>query len=197
MGERSEQATATTTTSNPDGLGTGGGTGQPIYGYTDASYPTNGQYSMVFLEGSDVTVEWTAQHGCAGADGAGNYVNNCNYVIQYTCDTDNTVITDPAQQVELRDGGVTTATTRPTAPTFGTNSLGGAAIVAAIQANNGANLRGRHKNEVSLMRMRRPTGRPPARRTRPMAYHTHMPFASDSVAVWCVVLVLGVSGANA
>lgn len=39
------------------------------------------QQEEVFLEGSAYSVTWTAQHGC------GNAKNNCNMVMEYTCDT--------------------------------------------------------------------------------------------------------------
>jgi len=42
------------------------------------------QYNMVFQEGSLLRMTWTAQHGC------GNAMNNCNLVIQFGCDTDDT-----------------------------------------------------------------------------------------------------------
>jgi len=39
------------------------------------------QFEEVFVEGSQQSVTWTAQHGC------GNAKNNCNMVFEYTCDT--------------------------------------------------------------------------------------------------------------
>jgi hypothetical protein len=39
------------------------------------------QFEEVFLESSLQSVTWTAQHGC------GNAKNNCNMVLEYTCDT--------------------------------------------------------------------------------------------------------------
>lgn len=42
------------------------------------------QYNMVYQEGSLLRMTWTAQHGC------GNAFNNCNFVIQFGCDTDDT-----------------------------------------------------------------------------------------------------------
>jgi plastocyanin len=39
------------------------------------------QFEEVFLEQSTQSVTWTAQHGC------GNPKNNCNMVLEYTCDT--------------------------------------------------------------------------------------------------------------
>ncbi len=127
---------------NPDGLGTGNGS--PRYG--DTPVVATSQYSMVFIEGSEVVIEWTAQHGCAGVDGAGKYVNNCNYILQYTCDTDPAVVTDESLRVQLRDGGVTN---RPDAPNAAATK---AAIEATRLSNNGngnGQLRGRHENEYS------------------------------------------------
>lgn len=47
----------------------------------DANNNQNRQFEEVYLEGSDLVMSWTAQHGC------GNEKNNCNYVIEYTCDS--------------------------------------------------------------------------------------------------------------
>lgn len=41
----------------------------------------NKQFEEVFLEGSSQSITWTAQHGC------GNAKNNCNMILEYTCDT--------------------------------------------------------------------------------------------------------------
>jgi plastocyanin len=41
----------------------------------------NKQFEEVFLEGSKQSITWTAQHGC------GNNKNNCNMVVEYTCDS--------------------------------------------------------------------------------------------------------------
>jgi hypothetical protein len=103
----------------------------------------------VFFEGSELLLEWTAQHGCNSG------VNNCNIVLQYACDTDPALVTDKALQVQLRDGGATTALQPPATPAA--NSQGLSAITSAQQQNNGvapdANgqtgvLKGRHENEV-------------------------------------------------
>jgi hypothetical protein len=39
------------------------------------------QNEDVYMEGSELLVTWTSQHGC------GNEKNNCNMVLEYTCDT--------------------------------------------------------------------------------------------------------------
>jgi len=39
------------------------------------------QHEDVFVGGSEMLVTWTSQHGC------GNEKNNCNMVLEYTCDT--------------------------------------------------------------------------------------------------------------
>lgn len=46
----------------------------------------NVQYNMVYQEGSLLRMTWTAQHGC------GNAFNNCNFVIQFGCDTSDTFV---------------------------------------------------------------------------------------------------------
>jgi len=54
------------------------------YEYDDwANDNANGrkQFEETFLEGSILPMSWTVQHGC------GNEKNNCNLVIEYTCDS--------------------------------------------------------------------------------------------------------------
>lgn len=77
--------------------GTGVETGSPTHAND------RGQYALAFYEGSRLVVEWTNQHGCGGNEKTDPYKLNCNIVIQYTCDSDDTV-RDPAMQVLLRDG---------------------------------------------------------------------------------------------
>jgi len=62
------------------------------------------QYQMVFLEGSILPVEWTNQHGCGGNEQTDPRGGNCNMVMQYMCDRDDT---DPAMAVTMRDGTTT------------------------------------------------------------------------------------------
>merc|ERR1719373_1523609 len=61
---------------------------ESVFSYEDISWSGNAgngnnkkQYEEVFLEGSMLPMSWTAQHGC------GNGKNNCNIVMEYTCDT--------------------------------------------------------------------------------------------------------------
>jgi len=55
------------------------------------------QFEEVFLEQSTQSVTWTAQHGC------GNPKNNCNMVLEYTCDT------HPQNQANILNNGATVA----------------------------------------------------------------------------------------
>jgi len=107
------------------------------------------QYQMVFFEGSIVPIEWTSQHGCGGretpaVDFNGNPLpqdsnkQNCNMILQYMCDTNNAVVTDPAMQVILRDGGNTNT---PDAPSSASN-------VATTVASNIANFQGHQESEM-------------------------------------------------
>jgi len=106
------------------------------------------QYQMVFFEGSVLPIEWTVQHGCGGRESAALDFNgnplpqqttqqNCDMVVQYTCDT-NSAVTDMAMQVMLRDGGNTNT---PDAPASATT-------VAATMASNIANFRGHQESEM-------------------------------------------------
>jgi len=52
--------------------------------YSPTGNLDNIQYNMVYQEGSMLRMTWTAQHGC------GNAFNNCNFVIQFGCDTSDT-----------------------------------------------------------------------------------------------------------
>lgn len=107
----------------------------------DAIYnPTNknaAQYPMVYYEGSELPIQWTQQHGCGGSDSSDPHNLNCNMVIQYTCDTDNTQVTDQELKVELRDGGNTNAP----------DATATANQVDTVANNNRVNQRGLHENE--------------------------------------------------
>lgn len=95
----------------------------------------DGQYSEVYLEGSTIPVEWTAQHGCGGNEKDDPHKLNCNMVIQYTCNSNDKV--DYAEKVILMDGRNTNTPDDP-------NNLGD---VDAKNAQNNGNGRGRHEHE--------------------------------------------------
>jgi hypothetical protein len=95
---------------------------------------------MSFYEGSKLTLAWNAQHGCGGNNYDDPHNLDCNFVIQYTCNTDNTKITDKAFQVNIRNGGNTNIPDAETA-TY--------ANVAGKVTSNDNNQRGRHENEYS------------------------------------------------
>jgi len=52
----------------------------------------NIQYQMVYYEGSELSVEWTNQHGCGGNEKNDPHKLNCDIILQYMCQT-----TDGAQ----------------------------------------------------------------------------------------------------
>jgi len=78
-------------------------------------------------------LEWTSQHGCGGNEANDPQQLNCNYVVQYMCDTDNTLENDLAMRVVLRDGGDTNTPDEP-------NSIN------EVPANNAAT--GHHESEA-------------------------------------------------
>lgn len=80
----------------------------------DRANVQKGQYQLMYFEGSTVPIEWTNQHACGGSEDTDPQKMNCHIVIQYTCDTDNSVVTDKTLQVSMRDGGVTTTSNEPT-----------------------------------------------------------------------------------
>lgn len=117
---------------NRGGVNVGDKTNAPFNANNPASEPdatfnfndktTAMQYQEVYFEGSVLTVEWTAQHGCGGNDKDDSHTQNCDMVVQYTCDTDpaNAVdpvvrqtVADPALTVVLRDGGNTNTPDEP------------------------------------------------------------------------------------
>lgn len=83
-------------------------------------------------------IEWTDQHGCGGNEAENPQDNNCNVVIQFTCNTDNTKQVDPALQVELKDGRNTNT---PNAPQTSTT-------IASTKTSNDQNGFGRHESEA-------------------------------------------------
>lgn len=92
------------------------------------------------MEGSEVSVEWTAQHGCGGNEQTDVNQLNCNIVIQYACDS-NSLETDMGMTTVLRDGATTNT------PQAGTAGQGITSINNAITTNNNA-IRGRHESEA-------------------------------------------------
>jgi len=108
-----------------------------LYDVTDTSAQ---QYAFVYMEQSDIHVEWTAQHGCGGNEATDPYKLNCNMLLQYMCDTLPGSNIAPTQEMEvrLRDGGNTNTPQEP-------NSF---SEIATTRASNDANQRGRHESEA-------------------------------------------------
>ena len=102
-------------------------TGTIAQTFDETDLDTAMQYQMVYLEGSKLPIEWTNQHGCGGNEEDDPHKLNCQLVIQYMCDSADSV-TDEAMTVNLRDGGNTNT---PTAP-----GLTKASLDAAVAANN-------------------------------------------------------------
>lgn len=91
------------------------------------------QYAETYYEGSELIVAWTNQHGCGGNPTNDPHNTHCNIIIQYTCEATHE---DPALNMRLYNGLNT--------GTPGSSNIAG---VAAQQADNDANRRGRHENE--------------------------------------------------
>jgi hypothetical protein len=90
-------------------------TNNPMHASPDSNFDFNDenapkQYQMGYFEQSQLVVEWTNQHACGGSEGGDPQKINCNIVMQYMCDIDNS---DPALEVALRDGGNTNTPTEP------------------------------------------------------------------------------------
>jgi len=117
------------------GAGGGAGTGDVPF----ANEYADDQYSEVFFEGSVVPVEWTNQHGCGGHEKDDPHKLNCNMVIQYSCNTDQSTPDglDKFDKVTIMDGRNTDT---PDAAT-GVNNF------AQRNAQNNAAGFGRHENE--------------------------------------------------
>lgn len=100
----------------------------------------NVQYNMIYQEGSLLRMTWTAQHGC------GNAFNNCNFVIQFGCDTsdtfdDNDFENLPYKGLGIRMNILNGGNTNTPAETDNVNQLAG------TYAQNNGNQRGRHESE--------------------------------------------------
>jgi len=99
----------------------------------------NVQYNMVYQEGSLLRMTWTAQHGC------GNAFNNCNFVIQFGCDTSDTFSgnfnSKPYKGLGIRMNIVNGGNTNTPGDTADVDN-----IAQTYNNNNQAN-RGRHESE--------------------------------------------------
>jgi len=99
----------------------------------------NVQYNMVYQEGSLLRMTWTAQHGC------GNAFNNCNFVIQFGCDTSDTFAENynnlPYKGLGIRMNIVNGGNTNTPGETDNVNNL------ANTYNNNNDQNRGRHESE--------------------------------------------------
>jgi len=99
----------------------------------------NVQYNMVYQEGSLLRMTWTAQHGC------GNAFNNCNFVIQFGCDTSDTFAENynnlPYKGLGIRMNIVNGGNTNTPGETDNVNNL------ANTYNNNNNQNRGRHESE--------------------------------------------------
>ena len=77
----------------------------------DPTQTTASQYSLVYLEGSHLHVEWTNQHGCGGNEATDPQKLNCDLILQYACETGgddgeyNSAVIRGAES--LRDGATT------------------------------------------------------------------------------------------
>lgn len=100
----------------------------------------NGQYSLVYFSGSEIPIEWTAQHGCGGQEENDPHKLNCNMVIQYACNTDPAKQTVASLAMELKDGRNTN--TPDTANNF--NEI----TDQTRKTANDAAGRGRHESEA-------------------------------------------------
>jgi len=139
-----------------------------IYQIGEAMSP--GQYPLVHMEGSEMHVEWTAQHGCGGNEADDPHKLNCNILLQYMCNTnddrssqyspqipgwnggytltakinpsnDKRTYVDPTLAVRLRDGGNTNTPNDP-------NGDDGNNGVQATESGNLQNKRGRQESEA-------------------------------------------------
>jgi len=116
------------------------GEGTPANMYDVTQSPVRKQYDLAYQEGSQLRWTWTSQHGC------GNAMNNCNMLLQFTCDTsdkdsdfDDATRQGMGTRVMLHNGGNTNT---PQA----TNNFENNNIQTTFTNNNGAN-RGRHEPE--------------------------------------------------
>lgn len=60
-----------------------------LYNTANSVTDTQLQYQMVYYEGSELSMEWTNQHGCGGNEESDPQKLNCDILIQYMCQTSN------------------------------------------------------------------------------------------------------------
>ena len=99
------------------------------------------QYQFAFYEGSEITWEWTSQHGCGGNEATDPHKLNCNIMLQYVCDTEpyaEGVFDDGHMDIDLRDGGNTGTPSEATS----------FASLDSTRDNNRNNNRGLHESEA-------------------------------------------------
>ena len=93
----------------------------------------------MFYEESELTVEWTNQHGCGGNEGDDPHKLNCNMVLQYTCNNEKHYLDKPGMalgmEVEIKNGRNTNTP----------DSAGSVSDVANQKLQNDNNRRGRHE----------------------------------------------------
>jgi len=90
------------------------------------------QFEETFLEGSILPMSWTVQHGC------GNEKNNCNLVVEYTCDShdQNTEVLNNENHSNNENARQETIRSADTTPFDRTYSV---ATGMRVQLKNGAN----------------------------------------------------------
>lgn len=128
-----------------NGNDSGDASGTAFTGFTNGL--DKDQYAMMFYEESKLAVEWTAQHGCGGHEEGDTHKLNCNMVLQFACNTNNEVQTQPALQMELKDGRNTN--TPDTAGNFAAAKIGSSRQTRGTRVDqNDSNGRGRHESEA-------------------------------------------------
>ena len=74
------------------------------------------QYSLAYIEGSHLQVEWTNQHGCGGSEASDPQKLNCDIILQFACETggdDGELNPTVIRGVESLRDGATTGTVTP------------------------------------------------------------------------------------
>jgi len=104
----------------------------------------NRAYNMMYMENSILRMTWTSQHGC------GNAKNNCNQVLEWTCDTEDYLPNPGQERQNLDNMNVATGTRMILRNGDNTNTPDAPNNRADIQnkfANNNNQGRGRHESE--------------------------------------------------